>query len=87
MAHRDGLPRLLARSVRRGDAGHWKTRTTRPFPILAKSLDDVPHRLQLPSYPTGCISDLYGSLLMQLGMTAEMPGTAVDCRVISGLNV
>ncbi len=75
MTHRDGLPRLSARSVRCGDAGHRKacaTPSEKPWqaavPVAyaarrraSKSFDDAPHRLHLSSYPTSRLRDLYGS--------------------------
>ncbi len=35
---------------------------------LSESLDDVPHRPRLPSYPADRLPDLYGSLSMRLGI-------------------
>ncbi len=35
----------------------------------SESLDDVPHRLRLPSYPADRLHDLYGSLSTLLGMS------------------
>ena len=37
----------------------------------SERLDDAPHRQRRPSYPTGRLSDLYGSLSMLLGITAR----------------
>ncbi len=34
----------------------------------SESLDDVPHRLRLPSYPADRLRDLYGSLSALLGI-------------------
>ncbi len=81
MTHRDGFPRLSARSAWRGDAGHSQPCGTpseslgKPPPVgqanrrrASESLDDVPHRPQLPSYPADRLPDLYGSLSALLGM-------------------
>ncbi len=82
MAHRDGLPRFSARSVRRGDAGHREACATlseslgkppfrssmRPVGGRRKALTMAPHRPRLPSYPTGRMDDPYGSLSPLLGM-------------------
>ncbi len=82
MTHRDGLPRFSARSVRRGDAGHCEAHATlseslgkAAVPVVhaarrraSESRDDAPHRLRLPSYPTGRMDDPYGSLSSLLGM-------------------
>ncbi len=85
MTHRDGFPKYSARSAWRGDAGHRKPCAT-PSESLGKppsvgqanrrkaseSLDDVPHRPRLPSYPplgpTDRLPDLYGSLSTLLGI-------------------
>ncbi len=94
MTHRDGFPRLSARSAWRGDAGHRKARAPsqsygqpesfgKPPPgaqanrrRASESLDDVPHRLRLPSYPpvgpTDRLPDLYGSLSRTFGVTAQL---------------
>ncbi len=37
----------------------------------SESLDDVPHRPQLPSYPADRLPDLYGSLSTRLGMSSR----------------
>ncbi len=76
MTHRDGFPRFSARSAWRGDAGAsqamrdavrkpWET----AVPVAqanrrraSESLDDVPHRPRLASYPADRLPDLYGSL-------------------------
>ncbi len=42
-----------------------------------ESLDDVPHRPRLPSYPADRLRDLYGSIIRTFGITA-----AVDRSVI-----
>ncbi len=82
MAHRDGLPRFSARSVRRGDAGHREARATlseslgkppfrssmRPGGGRRKAVTMPRHRLRLPSYPTGRMDDPYGSLSSLLGI-------------------
>ncbi len=81
MTHRDGFPRLSARSAWRGDAGHRKPCATpseslgKPSPVgqanrrrASESLDDVPHRPRLPSYPADRLPDLYGSLSTLLGI-------------------
>ncbi len=81
MTHRDGFPRLSARSAWRGDAGHRKPCATpseslgKPPPVgqanrrrASESLDDVPHRPRLPSYPADRLPDLYGSLSALLGI-------------------
>ena len=81
MTHRDGFPRLSARSAWRGDAGHRKPCGTpsespgKPPPVAranrrraSESLDDVPHRPRLPSYPADRLPDLYGSLSALLGI-------------------
>ncbi len=39
------------------------------------SLDEVPHRLRLPSYPADRLPDLYGSLSTLLGISARGRGT------------
>jgi hypothetical protein len=86
MTHRDGLPRFSARSVWRGDAGHREARATlseslgkppfrssmRPVRRASESLDDAPHRLRLPSYPTGRMDDPYGSLSSLLGINQQL---------------
>ncbi len=64
MTHRDGFPRLSARSAWRGDAGHRKPRATpseslgKPPPVAranhrraSGSLADDPHRPRLSSDP------------------------------------
>ena len=38
----------------------------------SERLDDAPHRLRRPSYPTGRLRDLYGSLLALLGITTPV---------------
>ena len=78
MTHMDGLPRFSARSVRRGDAGHREACATLSEslgkPPFRSSMRPVggrrkpPHRLRLPSYPTGRMADPYGSLSSLLGM-------------------
>ncbi len=94
MTHRDGFPRLSARSAWCGDARHRKPCGTpsAPWPKAlgsrrsgragepavgesvraSESLDDVPHRPRLPSYPpvgpTHRLRDLYGSLSALLGI-------------------
>ncbi len=82
MTHRDGFPRLSARSAWRGDAGHRKPCATQPESLgkpppvgqanrrrASESLDDVPHRPRLPSYPADRLPDLYGSLSTLLGIS------------------
>ncbi len=83
MTHRDGFPRLSARSAWRGDAGHRKpcgTPVRKPWeaavPVgqanrrrASESLDDVPHRPRRPSYPADRLPDLYGSLSTLLGIS------------------
>ena len=73
MTHRDGLPRFSALSVRCGDAEHREACATpseslgkppfrsrmRPVGGRRKSFDDALHRLQLSSYPTSRLRDLY----------------------------
>ena len=89
MTHRDGFPRFSARSAWRGDAGAsqaMRDAVRKPWeaavPVAQanrrrapKSLDDVPHRPRLPSYPpvgpTDRLPDLYGSLSTLLGMTPK----------------
>ncbi len=98
MTHRDGVPRLSARSAWRGDAGPRKPRAPSQshgqpespweaaVPVAqanrqrangraSESLDDVPHRPRLPSYPpvgpTHRLPDLYGSLSAFLGISPE----------------
>ncbi len=82
MTYGDGLPRFSARSARRGDAGHREACATpseslgkppfrsrrRPVGGRRKALPMRPHRLRLPSYPTGRLRDLYGSLSTRLGI-------------------
>ena len=54
----------------------------------SESLDDVPHRLRLSSYPTGRIGDLYGSLSVLLGIMGRIwrlgaairPDTGATCN-------
>ena len=81
--HRDGFPRLSARSVRRGDAGHRKACATtseslakppfrssmRPVGGRRKALTMQTHRQRLPSYPTDRMDDPYGSLSSLLGIS------------------
>ncbi len=92
MTHRDGFPRLSARSAWRSDAGHRKpcapSESYGPSESLGKSpsvaqanrrrasesLDDVPHRPRLPSYPADRLRDLYESLSALLGMTPAVLG-------------
>ena len=75
MTRRAGLPRFSALSVRRGDAGHREACATpseslgkpplrsrmRPVGGRRKVLTMPPHRLQLSSYPTSRLRDLYES--------------------------
>ncbi len=83
MTHRDGFPRLSARSAWRGGAGHREPRGTPPESLgkppsvaranrrrASESFDDVPHRLRLPSYPADRLRDLYGSSSALLGINA-----------------
>ncbi len=42
------------------------------------SLDDVPHRLRLPSYPADRLPDLYGSIIRTFGMRYSRPGSELD---------
>ena len=94
MTHRDGFPRFSARSrvARRCGASQamrdavrkpWETavpvgRANRQR--ASESLDDVPHRPRLPSYPADRPPDLYGSLSTLLGIspetTSNQPGIA-----------
>ena len=67
MTHRDGFPRLSARSAWRGDAGHRKPCAPSKSIGPSASLDDpssaaaalplrrvdAPHRPRLPRYPPG----------------------------------
>ena len=83
--HRDGFPRLSARSVRRGDAGHRKACATtseslgkppfrssmRPVGGRRKALTMQTHRQRLPSYPTDRMDDPYGSLSSLLGISGR----------------
>ena len=86
MTHRDGFPRLSARSVRRGDAGHRKACAT-PSESLGKppfrssmrsvggrrkALTMQTHRPRLPSYPTDRMDDPYGSLSPLLGISSGL---------------
>ena len=90
MTHRDGFPWLSVRSAWRGDARHRKPCGTpseslgKPPPVgqanrrrALESLDDAPHRPQLPCYPpvgpTGRLPDLYRSLSALLGIHPESP--------------
>ncbi len=71
MTPRDGLPRFSARSARRGDARYREACATlsdslgkppfrspmRPVGGRRKALTMAPHRLRLPSYPTGRMGD------------------------------
>ncbi len=81
MTHRDGFPRISARSAWRGDAGHRKPRATQPESLgkpppvaqanrrrASESLDDAPHRPRRPSYPADRLRDLYGTLSALLGI-------------------
>ncbi len=45
----------------------------------SESLDDAPHRRRLPSYPTGRLGDLYGSLSSRLGIIGNNLGGAALC--------
>ena len=89
MTHRDGFPRLSARSAWRGDAKAsqalrdavrkpWET----AVPVgqasrrrASESLDDVPHRPRLFSYPAERLPDLYGSLSALLGIIPRPQAT------------
>ncbi len=42
------------------------------------SLDDVPHRLRLPSYPADRLHDLYGSLSTLLGISMSDAATFIE---------
>jgi len=49
----------------------WETAVSVAYAVrrrASKNLDDAPHRLRLSSYPTGCLSDLYESLSVILGI-------------------
>ncbi len=53
----------------------------------SESFDDAPHRLQLPSCPTGRIRDLYGPSSALLGISASrrrVTGTRRRNRVAAG---
>ena len=65
MTPRDGLPRLLARSVRRGDAQHRKACATQSYP-LAKSRGRPPFRS--PPQPAG-------------GRRKALPMMAIACAI------
>ena len=82
MTHRDGFPRVSARSAWRGDAGHRKPCAT-PSESLGKppfrsgmrnaggrrkTLTMPWHRRRLPSYPADRPRDLYESLSTLLGI-------------------
>ncbi len=82
MTHRDGFPRFSARRARRGGAPASRATgdaARKPWdaatPIAranrrraSESLDDAPHRLQLPSNPADRPRDLYGPLSALLGI-------------------
>ncbi len=84
MTHRDGFPRFLSRSVRRGDAGYREACATlseslgkppfrspmRPLGGRRKALTMGAHRLRLPFCPTSRMDDPYGSLSPLLGISS-----------------
>ncbi len=88
MTHRDGFPRLSARSAWCGDAERrpkavGSRRSGRAGEPAAgqsvgasESLDDAPHCPRLPSYPpvgpTDRLPDLYGSLSALLGINIHL---------------
>ncbi len=87
MTHRDGFPRLSASTRvawRCGTSGAMRDAARKPWetavPVVqanrrraSESLDDVPHRPRLPSYPADRLPDLYGSLSALLGISPETP--------------
>ncbi len=48
-------------------------------PGASGSLDDVPHRLRLPSCPADRPGDLYGSLSALIGITVPGGASGHDC--------
>ena len=82
MTYRDGFPRFSAkeRVARRcGASQAMRDAVRKPWeaavPVAranrrraSESLDDVPHRPRLPSYPADRPRDLYGSLIRTFGI-------------------
>ncbi len=84
MAMRDigsHAPRLKAMGIRKALGSRRSGRAGEPVAGesvgASESLDDVPHRLRLPSDPpvgpTHRLHDLYGSLSTLLGLTPSAP--------------
>ncbi len=72
-----------SRGARDAVGKHWQA----AVPVVhaarrraSESLDDTPHRLRLPSYPTGRMDDPYGSLSPLLGISRHLNHGAVVAR-------
>ncbi len=76
VARRCGTSEAMRDAVRPRARKSWEAAT----PVAranrrraSESLDDIPHRLRLPSYPADRPHDLYGSLSARFGITRPAP--------------